>query len=86
MGARALAIDEKALGPGDRVRSGQKPSSLPRLVPQASSKQAPLIANCSPEFDDDEEVPPMVLLLAAIIVKLKDQDWLDDTMAALDDQ
>ncbi len=39
-----------------------------------------------PEYDDDEDVPPMVLLLAAIIVKLKDQDWLDDTMAALDDR
>ncbi len=39
-----------------------------------------------PEYDDDEDVPPMVLLLAAIIVKLKDQDWLDETMAALDDQ
>ncbi len=34
-----------------------------------------------PEYDDDEDVPPMVLLLAAIIVKLKDQNWLDDTMA-----
>ena len=39
-----------------------------------------------PDYDDDEDVPPMVLLLAAIIVKLKDQDWLDNTMAALDDR
>ena len=39
-----------------------------------------------PEYDDDEEVPPMVLLLAAITVKLKDQEWLDETMTALDDQ
>ncbi len=39
-----------------------------------------------PEYDDDEEVPPMVLLLAAIIVKLKDQNWLDETMTALNDQ
>ena len=39
-----------------------------------------------PDYDDDEDVPPMVLLLAAIIVKLQDQDWLDNTMAALDDR
>ncbi len=39
-----------------------------------------------PEYDDDADVPPTVLLLSAIAVKLKDQKWLDDTMAALDDR
>ncbi len=39
-----------------------------------------------PEYDDDEDVPPMALLLVAVTLKLGDEKWLEDTMAALDDR
>ncbi len=39
-----------------------------------------------PEYDDDEDVPPMALLLVAVTLKLGDEKWLEDTMAALGDR
>ncbi len=38
-----------------------------------------------PEYEDDEDVPPMALLLVAVTLKLGDEKWMEDTMAALDD-
>jgi hypothetical protein len=38
-----------------------------------------------PEYLDDEDVPPAALLLAAISMKLSDPEWIDLTLAALDD-
>ncbi len=39
-----------------------------------------------PEYDDDQDVPPMALLLVAVTLKLGDEKWLENTMAALGDR
>ncbi len=38
-----------------------------------------------PKYEDDDDVPAMARLLVAVIRKLEDEQWLEDTMAALDD-
>ena len=38
-----------------------------------------------PIYEDDDDVPAMARLLVAVIRKLEDEQWLEDTMAALDD-
>ncbi len=38
-----------------------------------------------PKYEDDDDVPAMARLLVAVIRKLEDEQWLEETMAALDD-
>lgn len=63
--------DETLIGPNETALVAEESGEI-RLV--------------LPELGDDEEVPPMALLLVAVSLKLDDEEWLAETMSALDDR